>query len=252
MASRFEPVLRRAESALALPRRARAKILVELASDLEALYAAYRARGLPEEEAAARAARTLGVEAEAAGELSRLHEPAFRRWTSALPERGRDSLERALVTVLFLGLVSGGAAGLLHAGLLRGASPVVYPLLAAGVVMLLLSVNAWFRLVVVQRDADAGSSVRAVGAIALVSPLLGMAGALVHASVLAEELVEARTFSVALAAPALRQSMQVLALGLLVGVTSFLCWFHLRVRNEAALCAGAELDSHHAPAGVSK
>jgi hypothetical protein len=94
--ARFEAALRRAEAALAVPAPARARILVEMAGDLDALFEAYRARGLTDAEAAARAASALGVGGDAAHELTRLHEPAYVRWTARLSDRGRTAAERVV------------------------------------------------------------------------------------------------------------------------------------------------------------
>lgn len=247
--SRFEPVLRRAEAALDVPRPMRARIVTELAADLESLYEAYLARGLREDEATARAAQALGLDDGTAEALTRLYSPPFRRWTSALTARGREKVERGLVTALFLALAVGGAGGLLQADLLEDASLVTWPLLGLAAAMLLVASALWIRLAIVQRDVDGALAVTAVGAIALASPLLGGAGAVMELSALARDLVRADAFTFAVAAPALRRAAQAIALGLTIGLFAFLSWFHLRPSVDAHARAAAELSRAHHSGG---
>src|SRR5690606_20419861 len=107
-----------------------------------------------EADAAARAASALGLSAANAEALTELHAPRFRRWTVALSARGRERLERALVTLLFVALLAGGAGGLASTNLLAAPSVVTWPLLALTAVLLLAASSLWIRLAVVQRDVD--------------------------------------------------------------------------------------------------
>lgn len=247
--SRFEPVLRRAEAALDVPRPVRAHIVTELAADLEALYGEYRARGLGETDAVERAASALGLSETSAQALTELHAPRFRRWTSALSARGRERLERALVTVLFVGLLVGGAGGLASADMFAAPSIVTWPLLLLTAALLLVTSALWVRLVVVQRDVDGSAGARAIGAIALAAPAFGGIGALIELSMLASALEAAGGFTLAIAAPALRRAAQAVALGLTVGVFAFLNWFHLRQRIGEIARASAELALTHSHGG---
>jgi hypothetical protein len=239
--SRFEPVLRRAEAALDVPRPARATIVTELAADLESLYETYRARGLQDDDAAARATYALGLDCAAAEELTRLHAPRFRRWTAALSARGRATLERTLVTVLFLALALGGVAGVARADLLHDSSPVVWPLLGLAGAMLALASGLWFRLVIAGRDVDGSAAVRAIGAIALATPLMGLIATVLELNGLAHDLVALGGFSLDTAAPALRRAAQATSLALTIGLLSFLAWFHLRLGIDRHARAAAEL-----------
>lgn len=247
--SRFEPVLRRAEAALDVPRPLRARIVTELAADLESLYGEYLARGLREDDAAARAVNALGLSDATAGALTELHAPRFRRWTAALSARSREKLERVLVTLLFLALAVGGAGGLAQTDLLENPSFVTWPLAGLTMVLLLLASALWIRLVIVQRDVEGDAAVRAVGAIALAAPLLGAIGAVLEMSALAADLEAANAFTMGLAAPALQRAAQAVALGLTLGIFAFLNWFHLRERIDVHVRAAAELARAHSNGG---
>lgn len=134
--TRFGPVLRRVEEELDLPEPARSRILGEMASDLEDLYAAYRARGLGEAEAARRARALLAASPEAIDELRSLHESVGVRLLRRFTRPGGRRLGPRLVTLLVLAVVLAGGSSLLGAGLLRSPSP------SAGVVALVGALGA--------------------------------------------------------------------------------------------------------------
>lgn len=96
---RFRPALRRLAAELDVPRTSRAAILLELAADLEAVYEHHRRRGVPEEEAAARAERVVLGSPEVLRRLGRLHRDSWRGWSEAVGARLSGGLDLALLAV---------------------------------------------------------------------------------------------------------------------------------------------------------
>jgi hypothetical protein len=241
--ARFEAALRRAESSLDLPGPLRARILLEMAGDLDALFEAYRARGLSEADAAAKAASALGVSGAAAGELARLHQPPYRRWTARLTERGRTAAERALVTAMFLVLVGIGIGGLANADLLTDATGLSWLLLAMFAAVVSACASLFFRLFLDQEPRDTRVQLRIVGWIAAAAPVVALIAVIRELDGIAAEVVAAGEWTWRVIAPGLRRAAQAATLGMTVGLAGFLAWFHLRRRFDALTRAEAELAS---------
>ena len=78
MPARFDEALRAAAAALDLPQPDRARILEEIAADLEELKAELVRRGVPPERAETRAVELLAPSEVAIRALVDLHEPRYR------------------------------------------------------------------------------------------------------------------------------------------------------------------------------
>lgn len=76
---RFGPALRRIASELKLPEPARSRVLLEMASDLEALYDHYRARGLDDDEAVRLTEERLVASPAALQQLVTVHTTGYQR-----------------------------------------------------------------------------------------------------------------------------------------------------------------------------
>ncbi|HUF75232.1 MAG TPA: hypothetical protein VMM35_03095, partial [Longimicrobiales bacterium] len=81
MPARFDEALRAAAAALDLPQPDRARILEEIATDLEELRAELVLRGVPEGQAEARAVELLAPSDAAVRALVHVHEPRYRSLT---------------------------------------------------------------------------------------------------------------------------------------------------------------------------
>jgi hypothetical protein len=96
---RFVPALRRISGELNLPEPTRSRILLEMASDLEALYEHYRARGLDDEEAFRRTEERVLASPEALQHLVAVHTTGYQRWLSHAAGRLRLSFEAILFII---------------------------------------------------------------------------------------------------------------------------------------------------------
>lgn len=240
--TRFGPVLRRVESRLTVPQPARSRILLEMAADLEDLYAAYRARGLDEQEALRRAEASLGASTAAVEELVQVHRPAWERLLGRFSEGARSRWERAVLTGITTGGVAIGGGALLGGGVLDDASPFVWPVLLLAVAAFALALAVFFRLFVKQdhRQETLRSGLVPLLVLAAAMVLLAGFGSCWEIYRLAHDVSSAGAWSLDLLLPRVRRSALVLALGLTVMLTVLLAWFHLRQRALSIEAAEAD------------
>ena len=100
--SRFADVLKDINGKLDLPQPEKSHILLEIASDLEDIYRAYRERGLGEEEARRRAEEKLDLSDEALRELVEIHQSGLRKFLGRISEQARSRWERVLLAMALL------------------------------------------------------------------------------------------------------------------------------------------------------
>ncbi|MGH7480898.1 MAG: permease prefix domain 1-containing protein [Longimicrobiales bacterium] len=228
---RFRTLLEAVAAGLALPRRERRRILEELDADLEDLYAAYRAAGVPPVEAARRAADRLGPSPETVDDLVSLHAPLTARLAARLTSSAGGVEWSAFVAAALLTLAVAGI-GLAPLDVLSGGDGFRYATLAAGSGALSLALaKAWS--VVVRRDDRPAAILRHVdGLLALgaASPLIAALGALLELHHLAGRFATDASIGSAALLGWARQSSISLAVGLSVLVLSVLAWFALRRR----------------------
>lgn len=131
--NRFTGLLKRTAARLDLPEPVKSHVLLEMAADLEDMFAAYRERGLGEEEAARRVEEKFDVSDDALNELTRLHRSALRRGMDRLSEQAQTRWEKLMLVaiLLFVALMTGGL--LLTDGFFSDASLFVWPGVAVGV-----------------------------------------------------------------------------------------------------------------------
>lgn len=123
---RFDRVLRRVDRRLEGPEPLRSRILLEMAADLDDLYAAYRGQGLDEDEARRKAVQWIEPSPEAADSLRSVH----ASWIERLLDRAEGPV-RGWIEIGALGLISlaatgAGVATVLRAGLFSSPSPGVW------------------------------------------------------------------------------------------------------------------------------
>ena len=240
---RFGAVLRRVGADLALPQPARARILEEMAADLEDLYRVYRARGLGEEEALRRAERALGASPEAVAALVRLHRPLYQRLLDRFSADARGRVERMALTLVSLAGVATAAGALLHHAPLSDPSPFVWPLLLLAAAAAATTLAVLFRLFVKQDHAPARLRDGLVPLLALsaAAALVGVFGALFEVYATAADVARSGSGSPEILLPRLRRGAEVAALGLAFTLAALLAWFHLRQRVLAIERAEAAL-----------
>ncbi|HSJ08418.1 MAG TPA: hypothetical protein VK928_00855 [Longimicrobiales bacterium] len=233
--TRFDAVLQRVATQLAVPQPARSRILHEMAADLEDLYAEYRARGLGESEALRRAEAALGASPEAIEQLIEVHQPAWERLLARFSERRRNRIERLLVTGLTLAGVALGLGGLAGQRILQDPSAFVWPVLVLTAVALAVAAGVFFRLFIRQDHRPQRLHTGLVPLLALAAAILlaGAFGALREMTAAAQAVAAAGSPSLALVLPWLRRAAEVLALALTGDLAVLLCWFHLRQRARS-------------------
>jgi hypothetical protein len=225
--SRFEGTLRGLSDRLSLPQRVRARVLLEVAGDLEALYEELLGRGLSEAEAARRSMEQVDLSEEALRGLVRVHGGWFRRLTDRVGERAGRRWESAFLGALILFAVGASGAVLRAFPMARAAGLSLIPVALATAVT--LGIGVWKAyLVWVRRDHRLRGLHRGLGAMlgAVVLQLFLSFGAVwvtgwrtARAVRLTPDLAGAMTFDWLFSALALL----VMALGLTL--VSGLLWF---------------------------
>ena len=174
----FGELLRETGERLDLPQPARARLLLEIAGDLEDLHAHYLAQGLDEETARARAAEMVDLSDAALAELVRLHASGYRRLMDRLGEQARSRWERGLFALLLLFLAIAAGRAVLTIDLFAPAHLVVWPILAVTLAAVALAVRKLHALYLRQRH-DPRHLRAGLGAIPVLAGLdlvLGFAG----------------------------------------------------------------------------
>lgn len=132
----FAEGLRGVSAALDLPEPLRSRVILEIAEDLESLAAEYRAAGMEEDEASARAQERLLVSPEAMRALVRLHTSGVERLISRLAAHLRTGFDALLFSAATLPFLL--ASALVVAGEFRDAlaDPLLWPLLFGALALL--------------------------------------------------------------------------------------------------------------------
>lgn len=183
------PDLSAALDGLPLPQPERARILEEIAEDLEALRAELIRRGLDPVAASAEAVRLLAPGDSALTALASVHEPLYatlvRRFSSGV--RAAEWLGLVGVTVVALGIALGALA---RVDLLDAPSPWLVLVLAAAAAVLMVAGRKAYQLYIVRdhHPARLHTGMTALLAGSGVAILLGFGSATVQALLLAARL----------------------------------------------------------------
>jgi len=222
---RFGGALRSAARELAAPPAARLRILEEVGSDLEDLYATLRAAGIPESEARKQAALLLLPGADAARALSRVHRPLWMRLRERYGGR-RHNAERWVLTASAILAASASLAVLFATGLLPNTSPFVFVLITIGALSLLHAGGKAIRLWGAgESEADRireGTSALLAGAVA--SVIAAGFGVLYELYQVAVAVVAAPEREGEIVLAWLRTSVVLGVLGLIISIACGLCW----------------------------
>jgi hypothetical protein len=125
--SRFTGLLKRTAARLDLPQPVKSHVLLEMAADLEDLFAAYRERGLDEDEAARKVEEKFDASDDALTELARLHRSAVRRGMDRFSEQAQTAWEKLVLVVVLLFVVATMGALVASPSFFSNASGFVWP-----------------------------------------------------------------------------------------------------------------------------
>jgi hypothetical protein len=222
---RFVPALRRISSELDVPAPVRARIVLEMAADLEGLYEHYRAQGLEEEEAVRRTEERLLASPEALRHLVVVHTTGLQRWLSRAAAGARRGFEVLLLLAGALPIVL--VALWTTAGQLGGMAgePFLWPLL--GMVGLVTGLLVWKAVQLfftgVRTPGELRAGLPALLFLGVVGPAVG--GAAFFSRLYGVALSASRPGGDALAAVgSLGEAAALLSLGLLLGLAAGLVW----------------------------
>ncbi|MCP4574654.1 MAG: hypothetical protein GY838_20075 [bacterium] len=241
--NRFNDTLRRTSDRLDLPQPARCHVLLEIAADMEDLFAALQARGLDEESARRQAIEDTDLSEESLRELTRVHAGPVRRVLDRLSDRALQRWERILlvaVVALTLYAAGGWAVG---GQLFRDSGPVAWPVLAAALGVFVTAASKFYQLFLKQDHAWRRLH-RGLGSVLGLSVLimfLGFAGTWLEVFRLAGEAAGSDQHVMFFMMRWALRSTALLQLSLGLALLGGLAWFGLAgkvnriARDEAAL-----------------
>lgn len=230
---------------LGVPQPQRARIVEEIAGDLEELFRELVARGASPDQAAAEAVRLLAPSHAAVGALASVHQPLlaslFGRFSSRM--RLAEWLGLSAVTVFALGLAF---SALLRADLLRHPSVFLVPLLVIAAAILALSGRKALQLFV-SRDHEPARLREGMGSLLMgsgLAVLLSFGGAALEALRLAARLERAPGRTNELLLPWLMDTSVLICTGLTTALIGGFAWFLFH--QKIAAVEGEDLRAAHA------
>lgn len=147
--SGFEGELRELARVLEVPEPSRSETLLEVRSDLEAMAAALRARGVEAGEARRRALEWLVPRERAVWELEGVHRPLYLRLVERFSAPGRHRLERGLAVCLWSVQLAWAVWALSAFDLLASPSAMLWPVLGLAAAVATAGCVKLFQLYVV-------------------------------------------------------------------------------------------------------
>jgi hypothetical protein len=243
--------LRAVYDRLDLPQPLRARVLLELATDLAGLEAELLSAGLPPDEARARAVRTLVPSAEALHELREIHRPLYARLVDRFSDPTRHRIERVALVLASVTLFALGLLRLIGGGLLNEPAPMTVPVLGVTFAVVVVSVWKFFALTVKrEHDLDAlrcGLWILPVAAAAAAA--MAIAGTALDLYSVAAGLEADLSGQVIVLVRWLRRDMGLLSAGLLTTLIALGMWLLLSAgvsrmeQAEADIAAGIGFDA---------
>jgi hypothetical protein len=144
--SRFAPLIRATSQRLDLPQPARARVLVEMAADLEDLFEHYTAAGASEDEAHRRACERFELSDEALRRLVAVHASPVRRLLERVSERTRAWWERVMIVILAAYFAATTLEVMMSHRFFLDASPLIWPVVALGLLALAIGIARVYAL----------------------------------------------------------------------------------------------------------
>jgi hypothetical protein len=134
--NRFTGLLKKTADRLDLPQPAKSHVLLEMAADLEDMFAAYRERGLSEEEAMQRVEEKFDASDDALSELTRLHRSAARRGMDRLSEQASTWWEKLMLVAVLLFVAGSTGTLVFYPSFFDHASVFIWPGVVLGILAL--------------------------------------------------------------------------------------------------------------------
>jgi hypothetical protein len=227
--SRFAAYIRSTAERLAVPQPARSRILLEMAADMEDLFALFLERGLDEEEARRRAVESFDLSDESLAELVAVHRNPVQRLLDSLSAEALARWEYALLTVLVLLTVLTSARLISGRQIFSDAGIFTWPVLLTGLAALAVAAAKFYQLHIKQ-DHEYRRAARGLNLLlrlVVLLPFLGFLGSGVGAArLLGDAEAASRPVAAVLLAWAL-QTTALLQISLGLGVLFALAWFLL-------------------------
>ena len=225
--NRFAPMIRATSQRLDLPQPARARVLVEMAADLEDLFEHYLGDGASEEEAYARACERFGLSDEALRRLVEVHASPLRRILERVSERTRSRWERAMIILLTAFSAVTTLEVMMTTNFFLGASPLMWPVVALGLGALVLAVVKCYALYL-KGDHDPRRARRGLPTligIAVMCPILGCYTLVVELTVLAFKVYQTPQRAFVGVVLTMARIAPVMMVSLLVTVVAAVLWY---------------------------
>ena len=227
---RFEQELQAVAERLELPQPERARILEEIAGDLEELRLELIRKGVDPAQAEADAIGLLAPSETAMAALVSIHESLYRSLVRRFSSKMRLAEWAGLVTVTLaaVAVVLGSLAG---SGVLRSPSVFLLPVLAIAVALVAVAGRKAIQLYV-ERDHEPQRLRSGMGTL-LMGSGLAVAGSVVEMFRLARRIELAPDEQGALLLPWLLDTSVLLGVGLTTALVGGLCWFLLLQKISA-------------------
>lgn len=103
--NRFAPMLEKMSRDIDVPQPLKARIMLKMAGDLDNLYAAYRERGMDEDEAMCLAEEKVATGEEAVDLLIRMNDSAVRRFLRKFSSPAQKLIERLLWSAAMIAMI---------------------------------------------------------------------------------------------------------------------------------------------------
>jgi hypothetical protein len=144
--SRFASLIRRTGEKLDVPQPARARVLLELAADLEDLYGLYRERGLDDSAAVRKVEEKFDVSDDALSQLVKLHRSVFRRWADRFSEQAQTLWERLLLVVIVIFIAVSIGPAFVSSTFFRDASAFIWVVTAIALIAVAFALAKSYQL----------------------------------------------------------------------------------------------------------
>ena len=131
--SRFSSLLNDVNNRLDLPQQAKARIILEIASDLEDAYDIYRERGLSEAEATQAAQEKFILDDSTIAELSSIHQPFLKKWMDNLAGGVESRWERVVLILTLLTIAALSGHALSKISFFESSSIFVWPVIGVSI-----------------------------------------------------------------------------------------------------------------------
>ena len=145
--SRFSSLLNDINDRLDVPPQVKARIILEIAADLDDAFDYFRQQGLSEAEATAQAQEKFILDEDTIAELSIIHQPLMKKWLDKVAVYTENRWERAalILTLLVLVVLSGQSLAKVH--FFENAGLFVWPILGvaiAGIIQFFIKFQTFF------------------------------------------------------------------------------------------------------------